>query len=56
MSRIPVAIAANPTLDDVLIERIERAVASGELPPGRPAIEALVRARNLILREGITQI
>lgn len=52
MTRIPVAIAANPTVEDVLVERIER---DDTLAP-REKIAALIRGRQVIAERGMEQI
>lgn len=52
MNRIPVAIAANPTVEDVLVEKIER----DESLIREDKIQALMIGRKYIAEYGITQI
>jgi hypothetical protein len=53
---LPVAIAAYPTVDDVIIERIERDVALGKLPEGKLSADLITRAMRAFRENGITQV
>jgi hypothetical protein len=52
VSVIPVAIAAHPTVDDVLRERIERDTQIA--PENKAAV--FLRARQLIREQGLAQL
>lgn len=52
LTRIPVAIAASPTVEDALVERIER---DDTLSP-QEKIAAFIRGRQIIAEQGIEQI